>query len=305
MMTKGEIENKLNEICGNSQYIRVSSEHPLELYLGRNDLGLPTLRFNGEFEPVRVIGNKVLEVKQLKTNQGYSILFSYNSKDNLSLFYSFCEDLINQTLESNNAGGYVCLVNRFNAWKKLFYSGASILNEQQVLGLIGELMFLKDKAFKVFGVNTALNGWSGPEPTHKDFSYENEWFEVKALNNSKGFVTISSLEQLDSNALGHLMVYSFEKMSQNFSGVKLNALVKEILNLIEYESDKDVFISKIKQAGYEYNDLYDNYVYNFIGVTQYLVENDFPRLRTDDMPKGIKGVKYDILLSSIEKYKEN
>ena len=305
MMTNQEIDSKFKEIVGNSQYIRVSSDHPLELYLGKNEQGLLTLRFNGNFQPVRVLGNKLLEVKQVQNTETLSILFSYNSKDNVSLFYNFCADLVTQTYGATKDSGYGTLINRFNAWKKLFYSGSLILNEQQVLGLIGELMFLKDYAFKVFGITYALNGWSGSESTHKDFSYKKEWFEIKALSNSKPFVTISSLEQLDSNVLGHLVVYSFEKMSPNFAGVKLNAMVKEVLGLIEYDSDKDIFISKLKQAGYEYNDLYDNYVYNYIGFTKYLVEDGFPRLRVEDMPKGIKGVKYDILLSNIENFKEN
>ena len=38
-MNRNEIENKINLITQNSQYIRVSDSHPLELYIGKNEKG--------------------------------------------------------------------------------------------------------------------------------------------------------------------------------------------------------------------------------------------------------------------------
>lgn len=119
----------------------------------------------------------------------------------------------------------------------MFYGSSKLLSENEVLGLIGELLFLKDFAFKVYGVSTGLNGWSGPEPTHKDFSFENNWYEIKTINSYKNSVSISSLEQLDSEFDGHLIVYTMEKMSPSFNGVKLNSLVANINELITLDTD--------------------------------------------------------------------
>lgn len=94
VMNKEEVKIKLSLVINNSQYIRVSENHPLELYLGKNEKGNPTLRYNGVFQPVKVIGNALLEIKQIKTTNYNSLLFCFNSVDNLSLFYSFCEDII-------------------------------------------------------------------------------------------------------------------------------------------------------------------------------------------------------------------
>ena len=62
------IEEKFSIIQENSTYLRVSETHPLELYLGLNELGQKTLRFNGNFVPVKIVGNSVLVIKQLKTS---------------------------------------------------------------------------------------------------------------------------------------------------------------------------------------------------------------------------------------------
>ena len=299
-----EIKNKMESIDQHSQYVRVSAGHPLELYIGKNEKGNATLRFNGDFTPVKVIGTNFIEIKQVKTSSYYSILFSFVSSENNSLFYHFCEDMITVTESYKGDEGYKEIVNRFNQWKKMFTGNNKILTENEVLGLIGELMFLRDNSFPTYGIFEGINGWSGPEPTHKDFSYKNEWFEIKSINTFKHSVAISSLEQLDSELDGHLVVYTFEKMSSSFSGITLNKLVAEISDKIQYETDRDIFFNKLRQAGYSYNDVYDNYVFNFVKVDSYLVNADFPRIKADGLPKGIVKVQYEILISMIEKNKE-
>ena len=304
-MNRNEIENKINLITQYSQYIRVSDSHPLELYIGKNENGYPTLRYNGDFQPVKIVGNIILEIKQVKTANYISILFSYTAKENFSLFYNFCEDIINQTSDYSGNDGYIEIVNRYNQWKKMFYGNSKILSENEVIGLIGELLFLKDYCFPIYGISIGLNGWSGPEPTHKDFSYKNEWYEIKSINSFKNTVSISSIEQLDSLVEGKLVVYSFEKMSPSFNGISLNALVGMVSNMIQYETDKDIFFEKLKQVGYSYNEVYDNYVYNMVNVDKYVVNAEFPKIKAEDLPNGIGKVQYEILLSLIEKFKED
>lgn len=303
-MNKDEVRIKLSLIMNNSEYVRVSEKHPLELYLGKSEKGNPTLRYNGSFQPVKVIGNSLLEIKQVRTPDYNSLLFCFNSNDNLSLFYNFCADIITQTEEYSGDNGYIEIVNRYNQWKKMFYGSSKLLNENEVLGLIGELSFLKEYAVKRYGTTVGLNGWSGPEPTHKDFSYGDDWFEIKTINSFKNSVFISSIEQLDSENVGHLVIYRMEKMSPSFNGVSLNRLVGNIMRELELDTDKDIFVEKLKQVGYAYNEIYDNYVYNFISMDNYSVTEGFPRIKAEQLSPGIGKVQYEIMISLIEKYKE-
>ena len=299
-----EVKEKLESVEYFSQYMRVSAGHPLEIYLGKNEKGYMTLRYNGNFTPTKVIGTNLIEIKQIKTSKYNSILFSFTSNDNVNLFYHFCEDMITETESFSGDDGYKEIVNRYIQWKKMFTGNNKILNENEVLGLLGELLFLEEKAFAKYGITVGLNGWSGPEPTHKDFSYQNDWYEIKSINTFKNSVTISSLEQLDGEQSGHLVVYYFEKMSPSFSGITLNSLVIEISNQLNYQIDKDIFFEKLKQVGYSYNEVYDNYVYNLTRIDIYAVDDNFPRIRANELPKGITKVQYDISLSAIEKNKE-
>lgn len=303
-MNNNEVKEKLSLIINNSEYVRVSESHPLELYLGKNEKGTPTLRYNGVFHPVKVLGNSLLEIKQVRTADYNSLLFCFNSPENLSLFYNFCSDIITQTEDYKGENGYVEIVNRYNQWKKMFYGSSKLLNENEILGLIGELLFLKDYAVKKYGTTIALNGWSGPEPTHKDFSYGDDWFEIKTINSFKNSVFISSIEQLDSENAGWLVIYRMEKMSPSFNGISLNSLVREIMQTFILDADKDIFIEKLKQVGYAYNEVYDNYVYNYISMEPYIVKDEFPRIKAEMLSAGIGKVQYEILLSLIEKYKD-
>lgn len=303
-MTTNEIKDKFDEIKINSTYRRVSDSHPLELYLGLDERGFKTLRFNGNFDPVNLHGNDLLEVKQIKNKDNNSILFIFNSFENYSVLYRFCEDLINQAANILPSNGYKILVNRFNLWKRLFNGNNSYLGESEVIGLIGELLFLKDFAFKKYGISDSLEAWTGPEEAHKDFSIKEEWYEIKGIINSKKEVTISSIEQLDSKKDGHLYVYMFEKMSPEYEGISLNNLVRTILDSIEYDRDKDIFAYKLKKINYTFNEIYDNLVYVLKKENHYIVNDAFPRIKASNLPKAISNVKYTNKLSDLDKYKE-
>ena len=303
-MNKEEIRSKLAQTLSPSTYIRVSEEHPLELYLGKNEKGIPTLRYNGTFQPVRVAGNSLLEIRQVRTPEYNSLLFCFNSAENLPLFCSFCEDIITQTENYKGDNGYAEIVNRYNQWKKMFYGSSKLLSESEIMGLIGELLFLKNHALEKYGTTDALNGWSGPEPTHKDFSYGDDWFEIKAIGDNKIAVNISSIEQLDSETPGRLIVHRLEKMSPSFNGISLNSLVKSIMDLFWLDTDKDIFVEKLKQAGYAFHEEYDNFVYNPVSTDCYRVDDTFPRITADQQMPGIGKVQYEILIPLIEKYRE-
>lgn len=304
-MNVQQIEERFAKVQENSTYLRVSEDHPLELYLGLNEKGQKTLRFNGNFVPIKIVGNTLLVIKQVKTSIGHSILFSFNSKENFILFYKLCEDIINQTSKCLPQNGYVEIVNRYNLWKKMFYGRSDILSKDEIQGLIAELLFLKDNIFDLYGTTIGLNSWSGPEPTNKDFSCGDDWFEIKSISNNKPTVSISSIEQLEATTAGKLVVYHMEKMSPEFNGYSLNSLVEKIRDSFILESDRDLFLDKLIQMKYAYNELYDSYVYNVLKKEVYQVTEKFPRLAHDILPSGIVNVKYELELSMIEKFKEN
>lgn len=285
-------------------YSRVDTDHILELYIGLDEKGRRSIELRSAFNPRKVKGTSAIEVNQYDNQVYKTIRFSLTDDEISGLFYTFCEDMIEQTRGLADASaGYNTIVVRFHQWKKMFVSSKKdFLNEAQIMGLIGELLFLRDQLSKRIGLPEALRSWSGQELTHKDFSYGDTWTEVKTLRRSSQTVRISSLEQLDSEHDGELAVYALEKMSSEYHGITLNKLIVEIMNLFSDSDDRDLFMSKVALQGYEYHNYYDDFVYEKIYNKNFRINADFPRLTPGDVPEAVVKAIYEIDLNKIAEF---
>ena len=287
----------------NGYFIRVGSKKH-NVFIGKDDEGRYSFEYRGNFYPVKLIGSKPLVVNQYKNNDKTNTLrFSLEHNELIGCFSVFCEDLL-EAIESelDNNSIYKTMSDRYQSWKKLFKPNRTMLSENEIMGLLGEILFLKDIAIPQWGVDDAIEGWTGLEKTHKDFSLGNRWYEIKSISAGKETVRISSIEQLDSDVDGILYVYSFEKMSPSFNGLKLNTIVRELisgLNLMQ----KDSLLNKLESYGYNFDPSFDNYVYVVTNETPYVVGGNFPRLKKSELPSSISKVQYDIVISKIIQFK--
>ena len=285
------------------QFIRLNDNDALNLYIGKDDSGCFSFEFLGYFTPTRLVGSEVISVSQTKNNQLISIRFSLENQDLLEYFCTFCEDLVNSTLDITDDNiAYKSLSQRYLSWKKLFRPNQGRLNENEVMGLIGELLYLRDHMFVQYGFDSALEACTGPEYTHKDFSLEDEWHEIKTISFGKGTIKIASLEQLDSDIDGTLAVYELEKMSSSFNGTKLNDIVNSIIQMLGVHQ-REVFLNKLSGFGYDFSPEYNNYVYSLSSFEEYKETNSFPRLKREYIPLSISHVQYDLNRAELESFK--
>ena len=286
-----------------SFYQRVDEKHPLDLFLGLNDNGQKTIRFIGYFDHKKIKSSRIIEVKHLQYNDKTILNFSLLDIQYSDLFYLFCNDLIESSSNISVDQGYIFLVNRYEKWRTFGSNSRTFLSEHEIKGLIGELMFLNDFLISKYGSQDAILGWTGCEPTKKDFYYDDYWYEIKT--STKSTVTISSLEQLDGNSLGFLVVYNLEKMSPKALGITIKTLIESIKSKIEFEHSKNDFLLKLVDAGYYFDDEYDNYLYDLVDMRTFIVTKEFPKLTKVDIAPAITGVKYEILLNMIEDFRED
>ena len=296
-----ELKGRFEQFTSPGYYSRVDSAHILELYIGLDDNGNKSIELRSWFRPRSVKGTSAIEVSQYENQKYKTIRFSLTDEEISGLFYTFCDDLIEQTRSlKDESEGYNAIVLRFHQWKKLFVSSKKdFLSESQIIGLIGELLFLKEHLSKRTGLSEALRSWSGQELTHKDFSYNDTWTEVKTIKRSSQTVKISSLEQLDSKDEGELAVYALEKMSPEYRGITLNKLIMDIRNMFYDNDDKDSFMAKVALQGYEYHNYYDDFVYEKIYFRSFRVTKHFPKLVPSDMPEGVIKAMYEIDLNKL------
>ena len=287
-------------------FILIDMEHPLKLYVGADDDGNYALEYRGAFKPSAIKSSSIIGIKHYTKSGLNCFVISLLDHSMLDTFSIFIGDLVEETRKScDDKNGYQLITNRYYAWRKMFFQKRRLLDEKEIMGLIGELLFLKEQIIPLCGNARALSAWSGQEKTKKDFSVDQTWYEVKTINYGKDSVRISSIEQLDSQVDGHLVVYHLERMSQVFDGIRLNSLCRTILSMLTSIETKDLFLEKLANAGFSFESDYDEYVYEVKAMEQYSVGSDFPKLSKHMIPDGISKVQYDLLIATIIQFKEN
>ena len=296
-----DIRSQFSAFSRPEYFSRIDDEHILDLHIGLDEKGRKSIELRSMFKPVKVTGTSAIDVTQYTKPEYNTIRFSLKDDDMSGLFYKFCEDIIEQTKDlKNEKDGYKAITTRFFQWKKMFVlSKKTFLTEPEIMGMIGEILFLRGPLAEEIGLSEALKSWSGQELTHKDFSCSDKWYEVKTISRGNTTVRISSLEQLDSDKNGELIVYSLEKMSPAYNGISLNKLILETRQMFLSADDADTFLAKVAMQGYEYNNYYDEFVFEVSGLTRYKVTDQFPKLTHANVPKEITKANYDLALAEI------
>ncbi len=293
--------------ASNNSWRLVDANHPIPLYVGRDDNGLYAMEYVGDFEINKKIkSSTVISINHYNILNGKSIVFSLLDDRWLSQFITFCNDVCEQTkhLKKDSHKGYEAVCNAYFVWQKMFRGKNNILSESEIKGLIGELLYLKEVVIPKYGPTRSIDSWSGCEKTKKDFSIDNTWFEIKTINVGKSTVEITSLEQLDGSSQGILAVYQVEKMASSFKGINLNAIAESLITVFTNLQDKDDFINKLNKAGYFPNPNYDEYVYQVKDLSEYTVNSSFPKLVRGSIPNAINNASYELLLAEIKNFKK-
>ena len=194
-----EIKKRFGEFKNANYFSRLDKDHILDLRIGLDEKSRKAIELRcPKFKARKITSTNVIEVSQLKFSDYYAIRFSLLEDDMCGLFYKFCEDLLESTKSlKTTEEGYAAVTERYYQWRKMFVSAKkNLLSESEIMGLIGEILVLRDYLAKKIGLSNALKSWSGQELTHKDFSYDNTWVESKAISLAAQRIKISSLEQL-------------------------------------------------------------------------------------------------------------
>lgn len=303
-----ELKQILLSIAGIDKYQRVGIPHPLAWYIGRDTNARYSLFCITKTEPTAVSSSKMMSVYIGQRRDGnYGITFSLNNNEYLDLFLHFCFDMIEFTRnikDSNQAADHVC--GRYIQWQKAFKkNNGELLSFEEIKGLLGELCFLKMKMIPEYGIDYALASWTGTEKTDQDFSCGNTWYEVKATVSGASTVKISSVEQLDTENTGHLVVVTLDKTSEaDMSRLTLNSMYDMVLSSIPTIVQQESFKNRMLAYGYYLNKAYDKIGFRYNGMSFYRVDSRFPCLRKADIPASVKNAKYELSLPAINEFKE-
>lgn len=300
-----EVIKEKFELCSiPNSYKRFDAIHPFDIYIGLNISGKKSLAIiaNGKLENIE--STKMINVSaSQREDKKITITFDLLENEMSDLFYRFCSDII-ESSKSLNKDIIQFVLKRWKNWIALFRNSiTTILSEIEIKGLLGELIFLNTFMFKKYGYERSLNAWIGPELSHKDFEIDDTWYEIKTMNQNGITVKISSIEQLDSNYVGNLVILMLEPSNIEVnSNISLNSYIEKIKTVIP-KNLIPTFDMKLMKAKYKYEKDYDKYIYSLKNTTYYKVDKNFPRITKEKLPIGIVKTNYELLLESIEPFK--
>lgn len=295
-----ELKGQLKRLPGSSE---------IKIFCGINRQGGLRISFMSPIAPPKIDSTKGLKVScQQESDKVFWISFDLVNINAKPVFFALCDDLLN-VIENNRKAedALQSLKNRFYAWQSLFQHETASLSEEQVVGLMGELFFIKNYAIPRYGTDIAIDSWSGPEGASKDFSTEDTWFEIKAVSLSSNAVKINSIPQLSSPVPGNLVILRYEIMSDQFDDKESNLLLlfRNIMGQIKNDDTKSHFVSKLLTYGFDITGASYHKKYRIDSMTFYKVGDDFPRLIESDIKyPEIDKIVYTLLINSLERFKD-
>ena len=287
--------------AGTLSVLRVSVATALEAFWARKPDGrlalLVTLR-HVEDVPPDLPALRGVEILVIPPEGQLQLVLA--STGDWEMFHALSLDL----LSASNAGraepeALQLLFARLRRWQRLLSKGGGkVLDEREVRGLIGELLFLRDRLLPLAGP-AAVACWQGPMGLPQDFVYEGRLVEVKTFAaGSSPSVRIASAEQLtsvDAPLFLHLVC-----LVRQDGALTLPAIVDEVRTLIASSpAHAEAFDDRLLTIGYIDLPDYRSMAYAPTSVSDYEVRDGFPRLTVQDIPAGVDDVSYSILLGHL------
>jgi hypothetical protein len=306
MMTFNELKEKWEAmpVYGNG-FLLLDSAHHVDINIGYEELNQKTLLIRNSGIVSELPSSKSIAASNYQFADGNWVLsFRLVQNDNEEVFLRLCWDIIESSRDTTkNIIDFI--VQRYLKWQRLMeYKRPSILLPARQKGLMGELVFLAE-CIKTMGLQKALDSWCGPEGADQDFIYDDTWTEVKAATMASATISISSLEQLDTDNEGSLMLYRIDKTTDtDANGFTLKDIVQNTRVLfLDNLKCRELFDLKLFQYGYKDIPEYGKQKYRFCGAEEYRVDGTFPKLTRNNIAYQIISARYAIDLASIAAFR--
>lgn len=231
--------------------------------------------------------------------------------EQFDIFRPLCFDLMRATTnlsKSENGKGLTITLNRLQRWQSLLERVRNkLLTDSKIIGLVGELLVLRDLFMSRMDGFNAVKSWRGPYGDEQDFLLSNRIIEVKTqLSTSDRNLLINSEEQLDTSSGPILICHQTLDVTgdENNGAKSLNGLVTSLdedLAASDF-SAADLFATALLETGYRQHEEYEKPFWLLNSRTYYEVREGFPRVIPDMLSVGINRVRYRISVGACKDF---
>ena len=169
-------------------YKRVDDSHPLDLYVGKDELSRWTLLLMCDIKPKKISSSKMISAQIRKRDDGkWTVSLSLVQDGYGDMFMLFCGDIIESSrFIKNKDKGANFVIKRYLEWKEMLAASRNgLLTPAQIKGLLGEMYSLDKELIPHYGAEQAALSWTGPRAFHQDFIFNDTWCEVKTISSGK------------------------------------------------------------------------------------------------------------------------
>lgn len=286
-------------------FLQIDTIHALQWHIGYQSICQKTLLLVCDTKIEAVESSQCIKVtrRRRENDNRWVLSFELLHDEQEGVFAIFCSDVIEYSkVAANESEALKLVIARCRQWNQLFESQKNgLMDERKRKGLLGELLFLRELMTQEADAMTIIQGWVGADGADQDFMYANHWYEVKTVGSSAASVTISSLEQLDCNYDGTLVVMRIDKTAPDKpDALSLNDVVMQIDDdLTDSLEALSLFRSKLNAYGYIDLQAYSEQKYCYSASQRYEIDDGFPKLIRRNVPVQIENAHYELSLSSL------
>jgi hypothetical protein len=238
-------------------------------------------------------------------------VLTLEDRDQFDIFRALCDHLLNATRSQSvgdNASGLRLVLRRLRDWHDLLRRRREDqLSGPEIIGLVGELLFLRDQILTRISTADGILAWRGAHHDEQDFAFGHWQVEVKTqLSTSDQSLLISSEAQLDAVSgrllLCHQCIASAPLTSD--AAFTLNSLAAEISRVLTQIGPDalNAFEAALEAWGYIRRSEYDEPSWVLTQRRLFEVTAQFPRIIPAMLPSGVQKVSYEILLRECEPF---
>ena len=286
--------------------LRADATHPLDFRVGRDARGRYAFQLDagagGDDDPRPDDPPAGMDVVVDDIGGGIARLtLTLHDEADFEIFRVLCADLLDVTrgfAPSEGERARRLLLGRLRQWQEvLARRRRQLLSRREIMGLVGELLFLRDVLAPRIGLPLAIDAWRGPFGDEQDFACAGIIIEVKTQGTSADRrLRISTEDQLDTS--GSRIVICQQGVaicsSDDDEANSLNGLASTLIAAVEGSPQARGRLELgLDAAGWREDPTYDDR-WVLVDRNYFEVTDGFPRIVRSDLRQGVEDVRYRI-----------
>lgn len=219
------------------------------------------------------------------------------------VFSALCADIANVIMDhSPGRAGFGAFLRRLQAWQRFMQLHSDRgLSQEQIRGIFAEITVLEQILYPMLGELEAVEAWQGPRALH-DFDRLGHALEVKSGSaTGDPVMRVSRIDQFDETTVRSLHVCFVPLTTDAQDGESLPALVaRQRERLKDFPGALQRVEDLLVAAGYHESQAsnYSEPQLKCAGLKLYRVQDEFPRLKREDLHGGIVSGKYSVSVNA-------